>query len=767
MAYAALVFVVLQVGDLTFEALGFPSWTYTFVVVLSVLGFPVVAGLAWAFDVTPEGLERTPEPGSSEPAAPVGRFPAAAVMAGAATVVLATVLTWVITGPDGPVAFETLDPDVIAVTPFRVASSDPGLTYLREGALDLLAAKLTAAPRVVDPRTLMSAWRGATGDQQQDLPRGEALTLAGGLGAGRILLGSIVGRPQSLTLNAELLDVASGETIAETSLQGPADSIQSLLDGLAGRLIGAQVGAPLASITSTSVPAVRDYLDGQALLRRGEYASAGEAFNRALDRDSLFAAAAIGLWNTVSMSFGGGDLSRPTRLAWAGRDRLTSADREYLRAMVGANYPAPTTVRDQIALLERVVRSFPDRPEAWYELGDEFAHRAVQLGDTIFLERAIDGFRRALDLDPSFGVARQHLIWYLKEAGDPAWQEEARRFLTEYPDGETAFNAQVMLASADGVPGLQRYLETALDSVPPSHLYWLVIPDPSVGGVQGTWPHYAELAIERLERSAGTDSERARALQVREDASRLLGRIGEARAAGLERGRLTGRTDRYFVDLIFNALGHGDTTSVAEAVVELAAITGGPAQADVTQRPYETCVLGLWAERVGRDETASAWLESLRAGVGAPYETTGEMARQTCVLLLGALLGHRAGATDAEQRIDRLATWLDQGPAGAQIRDIAKLELSRMYQARGQPDRALSYARRTSRSQRVPLLAPMVRLQGELHHELGNWAAAAESFALYLHLRADPDPVLLPEVQDVRDRLDEVRRGVSELSGNR
>lgn len=766
MAYAALVFIVLQVGDLTFEALGFPSWTYTFVVVLSVLGFPAVAGLAWAFDVTPEGLERTPEPGSSEPAAAVGRFPAVAMMAGATTVVLSIVLTWVITRPDGPPAFESLDPDVVAVTPFRVASSDPGLTYLREGALDLLAAKLTAAPRVVDPRTLMSAWRGAVGDQQ-DLPRGEALTLAGGLGAGRILLGSIVGRPESLRISAELLDVASGETVAETSLEGPADSIQSLLDGLAGRLIGAQVGAPLASITSTSVPAVRDYLDGQALFRRGEYASAGEAFNRALDRDSLFAAAAIGLWNTISMSFGGGDLSRPTRLAWAGRNRLSSADREYLRALVGANYPAPTTLRDQIALQERVVRSFPDRPEAWYELGDEFAHRAVQLGDTTFLERAIDGFRRALDLDPSFGVARQHLIWYLKEAGDPAWQEEARRFLSEYPTGETAFNAQVMLASADGASGLQQYLETALDSVPPEHLYWLVNPDPSVGGVQGTWPHYAEVAIERLERSAGTDSERVRALLVREDVSRLLGRLGEARAAGLERGRLTGRTDQYSVDLIFNALGHGDTTSVAEAVVELTTITGGPAQADVTQRPYEACALGLWAERIGQDEAASEWLESLRAGVGAPYETTVEMARQTCVLLLGALRGHRAGAADVEQRLDRLATWLDEGPAGTPIRALANLELSRIYQARGQPDRALSYARRRERSQRARLLATMVRLQGELHQELGNLAAAAESFEVYLHIRADPDPVLLPEVQDVRGRLDDIRGGVSDQSGNR
>ncbi len=44
-----------------FPSLGLPPWTATFVVVLVALGFPVAVILAWAYDVTPEGVVRTTE----------------------------------------------------------------------------------------------------------------------------------------------------------------------------------------------------------------------------------------------------------------------------------------------------------------------------------------------------------------------------------------------------------------------------------------------------------------------------------------------------------------------------------------------------------------------------------------------------------------------------------------------------------------------------------------------------------------------------------
>ena len=67
--------------------------------------------------------------------------------------------------------------DMVAVVPFRVASADPTLHYLREGMLDLLAAKLTGEGglRATDPRQLLDAWRRAGGSEASELSQNDAL----------------------------------------------------------------------------------------------------------------------------------------------------------------------------------------------------------------------------------------------------------------------------------------------------------------------------------------------------------------------------------------------------------------------------------------------------------------------------------------------------------------------------------------------------------------------------------------------------------------
>lgn len=59
-AYSVALFVVLQVAELTLEPLGLPGWSYRLVLVLGLLGLVVALGLAWAFDITPSGVKRTP-----------------------------------------------------------------------------------------------------------------------------------------------------------------------------------------------------------------------------------------------------------------------------------------------------------------------------------------------------------------------------------------------------------------------------------------------------------------------------------------------------------------------------------------------------------------------------------------------------------------------------------------------------------------------------------------------------------------------------------
>ncbi len=98
-----------------------------------------------------------------------------------------------------------LDPDVIAVLPFRVGGA-AAFGYLRESMLDLLQARLSGAagPRIVEPRTLLAAWRRSVGGESEDLSEAASRTLARSLGAGRLLLGSAVATPTELTLSGTL-----------------------------------------------------------------------------------------------------------------------------------------------------------------------------------------------------------------------------------------------------------------------------------------------------------------------------------------------------------------------------------------------------------------------------------------------------------------------------------------------------------------------------------------------------------------------------------
>jgi TolB-like protein/Flp pilus assembly protein TadD len=60
LAYLVVGWVVMQVGEVTFEALGLPDWSLTMLILLVLLGFPIALVLAWAYEITPEGIRRDP-----------------------------------------------------------------------------------------------------------------------------------------------------------------------------------------------------------------------------------------------------------------------------------------------------------------------------------------------------------------------------------------------------------------------------------------------------------------------------------------------------------------------------------------------------------------------------------------------------------------------------------------------------------------------------------------------------------------------------------
>lgn len=55
-SYMLVMWLNLQIGDVIFPMTGLPDWSLSLIVVIGVMGFPVVLILAWAFQVTPEGI---------------------------------------------------------------------------------------------------------------------------------------------------------------------------------------------------------------------------------------------------------------------------------------------------------------------------------------------------------------------------------------------------------------------------------------------------------------------------------------------------------------------------------------------------------------------------------------------------------------------------------------------------------------------------------------------------------------------------------------
>lgn len=144
-AYVAVAFVVLQGARLLVPALVLPEWFYRVVVALALLGLPLALVLAWAFEVTPEGVRRTEAPEEETAGGEVYQWVGLAVV-----VLLAGGVRYVTAGDDrDPASTATTTPDTtartasasrdtagpprVAVLPFENIARDTGDAFFARG----------------------------------------------------------------------------------------------------------------------------------------------------------------------------------------------------------------------------------------------------------------------------------------------------------------------------------------------------------------------------------------------------------------------------------------------------------------------------------------------------------------------------------------------------------------------------------------------------------------------------------------------------------
>ncbi|HSJ63714.1 MAG TPA: serine/threonine-protein kinase [Gemmatimonadaceae bacterium] len=703
-------------------------------------------------------LESLGATSGAQVAPPRRRARGLAIAAAAVAVVAAAVVGVRLLSVDTP----QLDRGVMAVVPFRIASADPSLHYLREGMLDLLAAKLTGEGglRATEPRTLLTAWRGAIGSPGGDLGQQEALRLARDLGAGSLLLGDVVGTPTQLVLNASLLGVPGGDSIARVSVQGAPDSLAWLVDRLAARLlteVSGEGAQRATSLTSTPLEALRAYLDGQAKLRRGQTFAAREEFLRAVEIDSTFALAGIGLHQaSVWGDEDGTGTQRGLQVAWGQRERLGPRDRALLRAIAGPDYPDRAASRDLLQAREQYTSIAPDRPDAWYLLGDHLFHFGHVHDVENPRERALATFKRAVELDSTYVVPMLHGLELAVLLDDTA---TVRRFERLRLRSDTATQwvpiYRWFAATQRGDSARARTILDSLEADDPRLALRIVQHAIHSGAGAGEVRRLSALVAE-ANTTLAANPFFARSVH---EALMALGRPREARA--LMDTMFTSDIElNVLVTRVRNGLiGGADSADAADAVAALERMHRSPAATDSIRHRRTRAILRItepWKLAHGDTSTIRRSLAELRAAIASerPSAWGGDMD----VAVLAAMHADLANAPDARatvERLDSILRGLDYSINRVYRREMANLVAARLLEKSGDLERALAAARRRGDAwvPQHPYLGTFLREEGRLAALLGRREQAIAAYRQYLALRVDAEPQLQDEVEGVRKEL--------------
>lgn len=667
--------------------------------------------------------------------------------------------------------------DRVAVFPFRVTGASRSLAYLAEGMPVLLAAKLTGEGgglRAVDSRTALAAWsRGV--DDVEGVSAERVRELAAELGAASALIGEVVGTDERMTLTARLIPVDPGAAPLSVEATGSVDDLSRTVDRLAGRVLVGESGdgdsRTLASLTTRSIPALRAYLAGREAWREGDRDEAIARYGEALDRDSTFALAAIGLAEAAFTLPGGATGRNPQAmrglaLATAARDRLSAEDRLYLSALARPRYPAATFPWAEVLdRWESVIHELVDRPEAWFQFGLYLTEFGPQTDRPDAHALAASAFSRVLELDSTYTAALERLIWLAAGANDrDAVQRLAPLYLAREPTGATAdytrWRIALILEDDTALDDLRRRL-TRMDQ---AALILLV----GYGQVDAVDLGDVRLAARELERRVRERTglpgpyDRVTAAYVLK--SRALNGGRPARSDTLLRVRWEGRLDwpRYHHDRISAALYEGgDTAGVWTSVRRLEERRAGgmPVIKNVLSRSERggraTDLCYVWQWRLWQGDTTGAVsaVDSLRAWEaveGAP-----------CAAVLELMLATERGggaARSARPLADRYLAEAWPWPMGYMLAFSA----SRLYETLGDPRSAAEVLRRRPyrATQGSWTLGYALHEIGRLSLAAGDTAAALAAYQHWLALHERPEA-------SRRDAVERVRRLVVALAGAR
>ena len=356
-AYVIAAGGIIQLASAAFPAWELPSWTLRVLIVCLLMGFPLALMLAWAFDITPDGIQVTPDTAASGTHTRRNMI----LLIGGGLILSAAAGFFLLPR----VAAHKLDRS-IAVLPFQNLSDEKENAYFADGIQDDLLTNLSKIGDLkVISRTSVMPYRAMQSNARE---------IGKALGVGTILEGSVRRVGNRVRVNVQLINVDNDQHIWAEDYDRELTDVFAIQSDLAQKIAG-ELRAQLSPTEKAQIErkptenseAYLAFVEGHDLLTRPDRLrpdteKAEQLFERATRLDPNFAKAYAAL-------------------AWVEDWMYHTFD------------PTPARKAKAHATAEEALRLEPDLPEAHLALG--FYH--------YYCER---DYQRALE---EFALARKSL----------------------------------------------------------------------------------------------------------------------------------------------------------------------------------------------------------------------------------------------------------------------------------------------------------------------------------------------------------------------
>jgi TolB-like protein/Tfp pilus assembly protein PilF len=449
-AYGIVGWLLVEVSSVLLPTFGAPDWVMKVVSFLVILGFPLAVILAWAFELTPEGIKRD---SAVEPTESI-RHSTGRKLDFGIIALLAVALTYVVLDkyilvaePEQAKGIAEWDPGAesdaieksIAVLPFANRSVKAEDAFFVDGMHDDILTHLSKIQSLkVISRTSVMEYR----DTEKNMK-----TIGRELGAANILEGGVQRSGDHVRINMQLIDADTDEHLwaniydreltAANLFSIQTEIATAIADALRAALSPEEQDR-LAAVPTENLEAYEAYLIGRQRLAdrsTGAFVKAVEYFERAIRLDPDFALAYVGLAETyiLQIFYSGSPPEETYEKARVAVEKALELDDQ-----LGEAYNALAAIKEDMhdyvgaeAAFKRALELNPNHVPTYHWYGFMLRN---DLGRP---KEALSLHRRAIELDPLSGPVMTNMVGDLLALGryDEAmeWIEKGIDVVPNYP----------------------------------------------------------------------------------------------------------------------------------------------------------------------------------------------------------------------------------------------------------------------------------------------------------------------------------------------